>query len=295
MSSLWHRIRTYFAAPDKPSVPEPLAYRVTASLQTDTGCQRTINEDSAQFMQPRDVAALTAKGVLAVVADGMGGHAAGDIASRLAVDTVSRAYYESTQALPVALREAFQAANQAIYAVAQGETQLRGMGTTCSALVLCNGAAYCAHVGDSRLYLVRDDEIYLMSEDDSAVMEMVRRGILSSAAARRHPDRNVILRALGTAPEVQVASWEQPFPVRVGDRFVLCSDGLSDLVDDDEIMTAVNAADAHLACEELIALARERGGHDNITVGVIAVLPAAQDDTNDTRPLRETRETEVAR
>jgi protein phosphatase len=124
------------------------------------------------------------------------------------------------------------------------------------------------------LYLIRDGEIYQMSEDHSAVREMVRRGALDVAEARHHADRNLILRALGTQPEVVVTMWEQPFPLRLGDQFLLCSDGLSDLVEDEEIKRAVISAPPDLACRELVALAKERGGYDNITVGVLGIHPA---------------------
>src|SRR6185436_2248697 len=119
----------------------------------------------------------------------------------------------------------------------------------------------------SRLYLLRGGEIYLMSEDHSAVMDLVRRGVLNRAAARHHADRNVLLRSRGTRPEVAVTRWEKPFPVRACDAFVLCSDGLYDLVEDAEIKNAASAAEPQAACAALIALAKERGGHDNITVG----------------------------
>ena len=125
------------------------------------------------------------------------------------------------------------------------------------------------------------EEIYLMSEDHSAVMEMVRRGKLSLADARQHEDKNIILRALGPQPTVQVSTWNSPFPVRDGDQFVLCSDGLYDLVSDEELCQIVTHYEPTAATECLISLARKRGGHDNITAGVIrftlgstGILPA---------------------
>ncbi len=146
------------------------------------------------------------------------------------------------------------------------------MGTTCTALVLQNGAAFCAYVGDSRLYLVRNGEIFLMTEDHTAVMEMVRNGLITFEEARCHPERGVLVRACGTQPAVEVSIWKEPFPVRVGDVFVLCSDGLSDLVNEEEIKSAV-AQDVPSAGASLITLAKERGGHDNITVGLLRVKP----------------------
>jgi PPM family protein phosphatase len=213
---------------------------------------------------------LRTKGHLAIVADGLGGHAGGETASRLAVETISRVYYESADSDEphAALERAFLAANRVIHQRARAELPLYGMGTTCTALALCGRRAYCAHVGDSRLYLLRGGESYLMSEDHSAVMDLVRRGMLRREAARHHADRNVLLRALGTRPEITVTCWQKPFPWRAGDVFLLCSDGLYDLVEEAEMLSAAGAEPA-AACAALIELAKERGGHDNITVGVV--------------------------
>ena len=265
-------------------------YELQASLLTDVGCHREVNEDCGRFIQPGDSELLESRGVLLIVADGMGGHSAGEVASNLAVDWISRAYYDDTREPQTSLSEAVQGANRSIFETAQGDENLRGMGTTCTALVLQNGSAIAAHVGDSRLYLVRDKAIYLMTEDHSAVMEMVKRGLISLEAARHHPDKNIILRALGSQPQVEVSIWEQPFPVRQGDAFLLCSDGLYDLVEDEEIKEAVLSNSSHSACEKLIALAKERGGHDNITVGIVSLMPIENEGT---RELRETREVEV--
>jgi protein phosphatase len=249
---------------------KPSVYDIVATVRSDAGCHREVNEDHCLYRPPNG----DGRGALAIVADGMGGHAAGEVASRMAVEVVKRIYYDYDDA-SVALEKAFREANRAIYRAARSDGRLNGMGTTCTALALRNGLAYCAHVGDSRLYLARGGEIYLMSEDHSAVMELVRRGMLSREAARNHADRNIILRALGTRPEADVTIWQEPFPVRAGDCFVLCSDGLSDQVADEEIKRIVLSSEPDAACEQLIALAKERGGHDNITVGVLKV--AARD------------------
>jgi protein phosphatase len=252
---------------------ESINYEVVANIMTDIGCRRAANEDCGRFIRPETDGLLARKGMLAIVADGMGGHAAGEIASRLAVDVISRVYYEASAEAGAALPHAFREANREIYQAARQDFKLSGMGTTCTALALHDGAAHCAQVGDSRLYLVRGGEIYLMTEDHSAVMDLVRRGLLSRAEARRHDDKNIILRALGTRPEVRVATWDEPFPVRAGDIFVLCSDGLSDLVEDEEIKQAVITLELEAAGQSLIALAKERGGHDNITIGLITLKP----------------------
>jgi serine/threonine protein phosphatase PrpC len=265
-------------------------FEIVASVQTDVGCHRELNEDCGRIVQPGDSALLAKKGRLVVVADGMGGHSAGEVASSMAVEVINRSYYDDPDDAPSALKNAFHEANRRIHESSLRDKSRNGMGTTCTALVLWNGSALAAHVGDSRLYLIRNEQIYLMTEDHSAVMELVKRGLLTLADARHHPDKNVILRALGSHPSVEVTSWEVPLPVRDGDRFLLCSDGLYDLVEDNEIMSAVISEDPHGACGSLITLAKNRGGYDNITVAVLAVSAA---ESAAPEPVRATREFRV--
>jgi protein phosphatase len=249
------------------------AFEIAASVQTDVGCVREINEDSGRLLRPSDPRQLETKGTLLVVADGMGGHSAGEVASQMAADVVSRLYYESPEEPGRALARAVEEANRRINEAAAADEAKHGMGTTCTALAICAGTAYAAHVGDSRLYMLRGGKLYQLSEDHSAVNEMVKMGIITKEQARTHEDKNVILRALGTSPEVEVSTVE-PFRVREGDQYLLCSDGLHDLVLDDEIAAVLGEAeDTHAAGERLITMAKERGGHDNITVGIIAIMP----------------------
>jgi len=281
---------------EKESVQETVAlvqpgkFDVVVSMSSDVGCVRELNEDSGTYIRPDDPELLRSKGLLVVVADGMGGHSAGEVASRLAVDVVTRAYYEDGGDPRSALEKAFHEANHEIHQAAEKDASKNGMGTTCTALVLQNGTAISAHVGDSRLYLVREGSIYLMTEDHSAVMEMVKAGLITLEQARHHPEKNVILRAMGSHPEVEVTTWQEPFPVRAGDRFLLCSDGLYDLVEDEEIKGIVMLGAPQTACESLIALAKERGGHDNITVGIVSLKAEGEPDT---RAVPKTREAEV--
>lgn len=244
--------------------------QVEGAVASDVGCVRSANEDGARLVSSGGDGAESSAW-LAVVADGMGGHSAGEVASRIAVDTISQEFLWSSDEPAGALLDVVRTANRRIFDTAATADELSGMGTTCTALVLADWKAYLAHVGDSRLYLVRAGEIYSMTEDDSAVMEMVRQGILTREEARSHADRNVILRALGTHPAVEVSRWARPFPVREGDRFVLSTDGLHDLVEDTEIRDAVRTRGHQKACARLIAGARERGGPDNITVVVLEV------------------------
>lgn len=267
---------------------ERLNYAIVASLKTDAGCHREVNEDRIRFVHRGNPTGVANKGSLALVADGMGGHSAGEVASEMAVSVISRVYYEHAENSQSALKSAFLEANREIYEASLKDESLRGMGTTCTALVLNDGFAFTAHVGDSRLYLVREAEIYAMTEDHSEVMEMVKHGLISLEEARHHPDKNVILRALGSHADVEVSTWE-PFPVRAGDRFLLCSDGLYDLVEDDEMKQASLASEPQAACESLVALARERGGYDNISVGIVSLDLV---DEAQCRRVPETREVE---
>lgn len=245
--------------------------RLEAGIATDPGCVRELNEDMVRIIRPTAPEELARRGVLAVVCDGMGGHEAGEIASRLATETIIRRF-ETDDGEPLTLLpRAVRAANRAIFEAAAHNRKLAGMGTTVTALLLRGGHAYGAHVGDSRTYLVRNGEIFAMTEDHSAVMELVRRGVLSREEARHHPDKNVISRALGSHRDVQVTGWPKPFAVLPGDAFLLCSDGLYDLVDDATLLATVRDTHPQVACDRLVTLAREAGGHDNISVAILAM------------------------
>lgn len=245
--------------------------KIEVSLATDRGCQRDRNEDHILFFEPDDPSLLEKKGILAIVADGMGGHRAGEVASELAVKLIKQGYYHEPGEPSLALAAAFQTANREIYKLSRSHQAYRGMGTTCTALVLQEASAYCAHVGDSRLYLLRDNKLMRMTEDHSMVMEMVKSGIITAEEARHHPDKNILARALGVKPKVEVSIWDKPFQVQKGDVFILCSDGLYDLVKDDEIEQIAQAHDPSQACDKLINLAKERGGCDNISVGLLRI------------------------
>jgi protein phosphatase len=264
-----------------------MTWEIAGHVLSDVGCVRELNEDRCRIVQPSDAAEQGRRGVLAVVADGMGGHSAGEVASELAVDAVHRAYYETAGDPGDALAGALETANRTIFASASAEKKLAGMGTTCVALSICGDEAHAASVGDSRIYLIRAGGIYQMTADDSAVGEMVAKGLLTRAEARHHAERNVILRALGTHGDVKVSRWEQPLPGREGDTFLLCSDGLTDLVEDEEIVAAVGDRHGADACKALIDLARARGGHDNITVALLRVAaPVAHVAAPATREVR---------
>ncbi len=266
--------------------------RIEAGLSTDPGCVREINEDFARIIRPTSNDTLQRRGLLAVVCDGMGGHEAGEIASRLAVETIVRRFEGGElDGDPVTmLPRAVQAANRAIYDVAERNAKMKGMGTTCTALLVRGGMAYGAHVGDSRIYLIRDGEIFLMTEDHSAVMELVRRGVISREEARHHPDKNVISRALGSHRDVDATGWPKPFALRPDDRFLLCTDGLYDLLDEATILATARDVHPQVACDRLITLARNAGGHDNISVAILSMAAANQPAA---AGARETRAVEI--
>ncbi|MBL0169693.1 MAG: Stp1/IreP family PP2C-type Ser/Thr phosphatase [Gemmatimonadaceae bacterium] len=263
--------------------------RSESGIATDTGCVRTGNEDAIRVIRPDAPDQLASVGVLAVVCDGMGGHEGGEVASRLAIDAIEQHFREDAKDPAASLARAVEKANRTVYDASQQDEKLKGMGTTCTALLVKGDQAYCAHVGDSRLYLVRDRDIFLMTEDHSEVMELVRRGIISREEARHHPDKNVILRALGVRRDVQVTSWPQPFGVRANDRFLICSDGLYDLVEDADILGAVLSYGTQEACDRLVSLARDHGGFDNISVAVLAMSASS----NGSAPVKATRVVEV--
>jgi len=242
------------------------------AFASDPGCHRAVNEDSVCCLQPRG----DPKGLLAVVADGMGGHVAGAEASSLAIRIVGQKYYSDSAPPQAALTRAFHTANAAIHKKS-GDPGRRGMGTTCTALVIVGAHAYCAHVGDSRLYLIRDGEIDQLTEDHSKAMELARQGIITPEEARRHPERNIIFRAFGRDPDLAVAAWTDPLSIHPGDCFVLSSDGLHDLVSDAEIRDAVLRGNPRQACDDLVRQARSAGGFDNITVIVGQVRQAFED------------------
>ncbi|MEE9412928.1 MAG: Stp1/IreP family PP2C-type Ser/Thr phosphatase [Methylococcales bacterium] len=252
------------------------SFDIAACMVTDVGCVREENEDRILYVKPSDPQLQMTKGILAVVADGMGGHQAGAVASQLAVETIKRHYYNNSQSPQLALQQALISANQYIREYAQSDQQFSGMGTTASALVLQQGAVYTAHVGDSRLYLIRNNRITQLTEDHSMVMQMVKEGLITAEQARQHPDNNIINRALGTQDYVEVAISTNVLYAQSGDRFVLSSDGLHDLVDDEEILQATRRSDIHQTCHQLITQARDRGGYDNISVGIVAINPVGE-------------------
>ena len=241
-------------------------------LQTDLGAVRTNNEDRCVYQRPSDPEVTAAKGILVIVADGMGGASAGEVASEMAIKVIPEAYYRSQKAPALALKEALEFASAEIHRTAQNNPELRGMGTTCVAMAVLLPGVFVAYVGDSRIYLLRDNNFYQLTEDHTVVFEMVRKGLLTRDQARHHEERNVLSLSMGGRAEITASYWENPMIVRDGDRFLLCSDGLHDLVDESELQAIVAASPAHKAVPNLIEAARRNGGHDNITAALVNVF-----------------------
>lgn len=245
------------------------------SGKTDLGRVRQNNEDNLYFSE--------GDGLL-LVADGMGGHASGEVASKIAIDimrdyfngiteghqlqvgTYQEEFSEPTNRLGSAIR----LANQAIYEAAKGNPLWHGMGTTIAATLITGNRLSIAHVGDSRVYLIRAGSMEQLTDDHSFVSEQVKREIISKEQARESEMKNVLTRALGVVPEVDVDLDE--LSLLDDDVLVLCSDGLTGMVEDDEIFAIVNTLhDPAVACEDLINRANQNGGRDNVTVIVAEI------------------------
>ncbi|HTX32988.1 MAG TPA: Stp1/IreP family PP2C-type Ser/Thr phosphatase [Solirubrobacteraceae bacterium] len=228
--------------------------RVSESIwRTDTGRQRRDNEDSAYVQGP-----------MFVVADGMGGAQAGEVASRMAIETFEEGLPASGP--PEArLAELVRSANHRIYDRSRAEQGRAGMGTTLTAAFLDDAHLAIAHVGDSRAYLFRDGELMRLTQDHSLVDELVRQGKLTEEQAAEHPQRSIITRALGPEPEVEVDTWT--YPLRAGDVLLLCSDGLTSMISEERVGEILRSASSlEAAADDLIRDANEAGGRDNITV-----------------------------
>ncbi|HEV7764898.1 MAG TPA: Stp1/IreP family PP2C-type Ser/Thr phosphatase [Thermoanaerobaculia bacterium] len=265
---------------------------VRAVLRTDVGLVRSENQDFGIYTNATEESTSHPGGRLLIVADGMGGHRGGATASRLAGETVKMQYLDSeTTDIPTALRQSLSRANARIYSEAQSNPELRGMGTTTSVLAVRDHFGWLAHVGDSRIYLVRDGVIKQLTDDHSLVATMVREGLLTSAEAETHPRRNVLQRSMGVSEEVEI-DVRGPFELREGDTFILCSDGLHGVVKEHELQEIATGT-IEEAADEFLRRALERGAPDNVTVIVARVEvadgppPASLEHFEDTQPLDE--------
>ena len=241
------------------------------TVATDVGRQRRDNEDSSY-----------ASGSVFVVADGMGGAQSGEVASKIVVDAFSSGLPETGTA-EERLAVVVQRANREIHERSRSEAANAGMGTTVTAAYLDGDAIAIAHVGDSRAYLLRGGELRRLTEDHSLVEELVRGGRLTEEEAAEHPQRSVITRALGIEPLVEIDTWT--YPLRPGDVVLLCSDGLTSMVSEQQLQRVVVAAPTlNEAAQRLIGAANEAGGRDNITVVLFRVTRAGREDASLDQP-----------
>jgi protein phosphatase len=258
-----------------------MPYKLTAFGLSDIGLVRQNNEDVLELLPEEK---------FFILADGMGGHQAGEIASRETVDTLCRIVKNkispikekiSSEKLGLLLGKAIQHVNLFIYKMGQVQQELRGMGTTLCCLLFVESGLIYAHVGDSRIYCFRDSKLQQLTEDDSLVRELISQGQLSTEQATDFMYKNIITKAIGTRRSVKatVASRE----IQPGDRYLMCSDGLSDLLTTQEIESILlNAVSPQEATEILIATANLKGGQDNITV-VLVHVDNPHDDSEETK------------
>jgi protein phosphatase len=241
-------------------------FEIVHAHVSDMGMRRMNNQDAIAVMVTSDAATWASRGHLLMVADGMGAHAAGELASKLAVDNIPHNYFKlRDQIPPAALRQAIRDANRVIHSKGQSSIGFQGMGTTCSCLVLLPQGALVAHIGDSRVYRLRAGVLEQLTFDHSLVWEMAQAGQIPEAEVPAYIPKNVITRSLGPHPSVNI-DVEGPYDVAPGDVFLICSDGLSGQVTDEELGAVLECLPPDEAVQSLVDLANLRGGPDNISV-----------------------------
>jgi len=259
---------------------------LTVTAVSHPGMTRKNNEDRYAVSAYTTPGEHALPSVLAVVADGIGGHRAGEVAAEIAVETICADIARSDASQPVqTLREAIVHAGQAISEMAATDAELEGMGSTCACAWVIGSHLYTAAVGDTRIYLIREDRIHQLTTDHTWVQEAIEHGVLAPEEARKHPNAHVIRRFLGSQQEVvpdtrlrlrpgesdAQADANQGLQLHPGDILVLCSDGLTDLVNDNEILSTLRTRNNRGALEDLVKQSNRRGGHDNVTILTLAV------------------------
>lgn len=244
---------------------------------SDVGCVRTVNEDYFLYMEPPEDDEFARRGRLLMVADGMGGHKGGEVASSLATDIVREDFLRAESNDPRSiLIDSFQRAHHAILEVSGNHRELQGMGTTCCAAILKDGNLTYGHVGDSRLYLIRGAHAQRLTEDHTLVNALLQRGVLTPEEARTHDQRNVLTAALGSEALTIAGDFAEVL-LHAGDMLLMCSDGLHGVVSDEEMGSLASENSPSETCRRLIALAKQRGGPDNITVQLLQVRDTPHD------------------
>lgn len=245
---------------------------IEVSRLTDVGHERETNEDHYSYWEAARDEDFERLGRVAIVADGMGGHEGGQEASRIAVEVVPRAYAESSAQNPQSrLIDGFREAHKRVQSYALEHPELRGMGTTYTAACVVNDQLYFAHVGDSRLYLVRGQGITRLTRDHTYVGRLLDTGVISSEEAKSHPQKHILTAAVGAGTDIDPDCPAEPITLQASDVLVLCTDGLWGMIRDAELLKIVSTKSPEEASELLVDRAKERGGPDNITVQILRV------------------------
>lgn len=243
-----------------------------AASLTDVGLLRANNEDSYLYWEPESENDFRRKGRLAVIADGMGGYEGGQEASRLAVETVRYVYdHDFTGDPQLTLSSGLQTAHDAIQRYAVENPHFSGMGTTCTAVAIVDGQLSFAHVGDSRLYLIRGESTTRLTRDHSYVGRLVENGIVRSEDAESHPQRHILTAALGSGRELTPDIPEHPIALQDADLLILCTDGLWSVVGEQQLSRIAHSNAPAQACRKLVEAALDRGAPDNVTVIILRV------------------------
>ena len=219
---------------------------------SDVGNVRTLNEDYYGYLQDKDYS-------IYAIADGRGGHNAGEVASKIAVEETINVFKKTRS-----ITEAIRKANEKIYLLSVEDKKLSGMGTTITVAVIENNNIEIGHVGDSSCFVIDGDEIIKITRDHSLVQELIEIGSITEEQAKTHPNRNIITRALGTNDTIDIDVYKLELTGK--EKFILCTDGLSNYIEQDEMLAIVNKEDCKKACLDMVELAKSRGGRDNITV-----------------------------
>ncbi len=250
-----------------------MRFPITVAHRTDIGREKAENQDSIGYIcdERHDLHLL-------IVADGVGGAPCGRVASQLAVQTIRQSFFGVNLAsgltegdLRERLTQAITEANRVILQRGSRDRHCRGMGSTCAVMVLSESRAHIAHAGDSRVYLIRDNRIIRLTRDHSRVRRMLDDGLITEEEAANHPERHWLERALGMREEIRFDLRAEPLLLEHQDVLVVCTDGLTNLVEDEEIYRIVRQSSVSRGCEQLIQLANERGGQDNISVAIVRV------------------------
>lgn len=284
----WRKKNKIRPEKDAPSANSSLEVNlpVKVVVRTDLGNVRTNNEDSVLYKKVEG--GKMNSGAMLLVADGMGGHLAGEVASRMAAEIITESFFHQPQgkSIPGILSSAFVLANKKIFESASSNELQKGMGTTCTVLVLSGSCVYFAHAGDSRAYHLGKDGIKQITTDHTYVQELVNNGSISLEEADTHPQRNILTNAMGTKPNLKVDAGCYSCNMKEGDKLLVCSDGLYDYFNTKELGNILSGKSLEEIADYLISEAKSRGGHDNISLILAGLGNVGSDKTNG----KETRE-----